>query len=101
MLVTLFSVGVFVKETIFLVPLAALLLDGEWKARWRRLLEFAPAILAYAAFRFVIVPSEQAVFSAASTKQFVYDAFISGLRVGDWIRGALTFGILWLLAIYG
>jgi len=101
LLVALFSVGVFVKETIFLVPLAAWLLDDEWKARGRRLLEFAPATLAYAVFRFVLVPADQPVVSAASTKQFVYDAFVSGARMGDWIRGALTFGILWVLALYG
>lgn len=101
LLVALFSVGVFVKETIFLVPLAAWLLDDSWNARWRHGMEFAPATLAYAVFRFILVPSEQPVFWAASTKQFIYDTFVSGLRAGDWVQGGLTFGVLWPLSFCG
>ena len=75
--------------------------SGIRRPRLHRLLEFGPATLAYFTFRYILLPSAQPVFWAASTKQFVYDAFVSGVLIGDWIKGGLTFGVLWILALYG
>ena len=101
LLFVLFSVGVFVKETTFLVLLAALLLRTPRPVKLARLARFAPAALAYLVFRFLLYPAEEPTYWAASVVQYSFDLFVSGARLAYLLKGLLAFGFLWLFAVYG
>ena len=96
----LFSVGLFTKETILLVPLASLLLPATRASLLRRLLVFVPALLAYLAFRLLWFPAD-GLYSLASSRRFAFDLFVSGVHLPLLSRGVRSFGLLWPLALYG
>jgi hypothetical protein len=100
LLFALFSVGLFTKETILLVPVAALLLPASRRDRMRQLAAFAPALVAYLLFRLVWFPAD-GLYSVASSRRFFFDVFVSGEQLPLLSRGLRSFGLLWPLAFYG
>jgi len=96
----LFALGALTKETIFLVPLAALLLPSSRADRLRQALCLAPVLVGYAAFRLALAPPEP-LYSLASSRQFGQDLFVSGAQAHLLSRGVRAFGVLWLLALCG
>jgi hypothetical protein len=100
LLFVLFTVGMFTKETTVLVAAASLLLPAPRTVRAKQWLCFAPALLAYAFFRYSLLPTAP-IYSIASTRQFAYDVFVSGDRLDLIARGVRSLGLLWLLAAYG
>ena len=102
LLFLLFFLGLFNKEAILLVVPAALLLHQPRATRVAQLAVMAPSLVTYFVLRVIVLPPDGPVYSLASTQQYLYDVFVSGVRLpGALTRGAMTFGVLWLLAAYG
>jgi hypothetical protein len=96
-MVALFSVGLFEKETILLVPLALLLLPG--KAR-KSVLFLLPSLLVYFGFR-LSIPSVGDERWFGNVVDYLAHATVGG---GAWsvaFHAAATFGFFWVLAAFG
>jgi hypothetical protein len=102
LLLAMFSLGMFNKETILLVPLAVLLLKQPRRARIVQFGCLIPGLVAYFVFRVLLLPAEWPLYSTASTSKFVAELFGSAQRLGHYTsRSALVYGLLWLLAAWG
>jgi len=96
-------VGMFAKETTLLIVPAVLLLDLPWRSKATRLLAVLPGVIAYAVFRFVLVPGG---YGAPGDPVTAFSNLIWRLGHGPyllWILfdGGIAFGLLWPLAAYG
>ena len=101
-LFALFSLGIFTKETILLVPLAVMLLRQSRKARVIQLAGLLPGLVAYFVFRVLLFPAEWPLYSVASAGKFTADLFGDPAGfVFHASRGVLAFGFVWLLAAWG
>jgi hypothetical protein len=102
LLVVLFSLGLFTKETVLIVPAAALLLKQPRSGRVAQLACFVPGALAYLVFRVFLFPSEAEMYSMESASKFAAEVFGEGDRFIFYMsRGAMAFGVLWIAAAYG
>ena len=61
LLLLAFTLGLFNKEPVFLLPLAAALLPAPAVERRRQALLFLPPLAAYLVFRFAIYPAPEAM----------------------------------------
>lgn len=96
-------VGMFAKETTLLLVPAVLVLDAPARSKLTRILVLLPGVLAYAVFRFVLVPGG---YGAPGDPATAFSNLVWRMNHGPyllWILfdGGTAFGLLWPLAAYG
>ena len=95
-----FLLGLLCKETILLVLPAAALLGSNRRQRVGQAAALLPAALVYVTWRSVWWPPPDALFSVASTQEWLHDLFVTGERFrGNAARAFLAFHLFWIPAV--
>lgn len=103
LLLFLFTIGIFAKETIVIAIIYILFRQASWQKRVRQLLLCIPGLLAYNLLRFVLLPT-QIGFNYDANR--VLHIFIGNSgSLSSWAFAAINFtfvfGILWVFAFSG
>lgn len=94
-----FLLGLSCKETILLVLPAAVLLGSSRKQRVRQGAALLPVALLYVTWRCVWWPPPEALFSIASTQEWLRDLLVAGKWFpGNAARAFMAFHLFWVPA---